>query len=354
MIQYGQKNEWMVQMIRLTAFLLALFAEAVLAQSFNTGLDEYQRGHYEIAFNIWKPMAEHGFAPAQSNLGWMYDNGYGITEDDVQAVEWYLKAAKQSDESAQANLGWMYANGFGIEKDDFEAVHWYRGAAGQGDATAQYNLGWMYENGRGTLKSESKAVSWYVKASRQGLATAQDAVKRIARKKNNVLPKDSELMEEINLLASEELASNQADPGTESNSQTRNTVIISLPQQPNLNKSGQQVLSAQPNSIQSEEVGKVAINLSNNGTEVGSTTEEPAEVIEVLDMTDPDVQYKVGWQHMTGKGTAIDYVQAYKWFILSSAQGNKDAEVNKTMLHNIMSSTQIAKAERLSASFRAQ
>jgi len=40
-----------------------------------------------------------------------------------------------------------YANGYGVIEDDVEAVKWYRKAADQGDATAQYNLGVMYKNG---------------------------------------------------------------------------------------------------------------------------------------------------------------------------------------------------------------
>ena len=42
---------------------------------------------------------------------------------------------------AQYNLGFLYDNGWGVPEDDAEAVRWYRLAADQGDASAQYNLG---------------------------------------------------------------------------------------------------------------------------------------------------------------------------------------------------------------------
>ena len=32
--------------------------------------------------------AEKGEASAQSNLGWMYDNGQGVAKDEVEAVKW--------------------------------------------------------------------------------------------------------------------------------------------------------------------------------------------------------------------------------------------------------------------------
>jgi len=39
--------------------------------------------------------AEQGNAFAQYNLGWMYANGQGVTQDYKQAVGWYTKAAGQ-------------------------------------------------------------------------------------------------------------------------------------------------------------------------------------------------------------------------------------------------------------------
>src|SRR5437660_956777 len=83
--------------------------------------------------------AEQGYANAQYNLGWCYDNGTGVEKDEQKAVEWYQKAAEQGYANAQYNLGVHYANGTGVEKDKPKAVEWYQKAAEQGDAYAQYN-----------------------------------------------------------------------------------------------------------------------------------------------------------------------------------------------------------------------
>ena len=49
------------------------------------GLDEavaaYQRGDYASAFREFRPLAEQGNANAQYNLGIMYDNGQGVSQD---------------------------------------------------------------------------------------------------------------------------------------------------------------------------------------------------------------------------------------------------------------------------------
>ena len=36
-----------------------------------------------------RALAEQGDAPAQNNLGFMYDNGEGVPQDDVEAHMWY-------------------------------------------------------------------------------------------------------------------------------------------------------------------------------------------------------------------------------------------------------------------------
>ncbi len=117
--------------------------------------------------------AEQGHASAQYNLGVMYDNGEGVTQDASEAVRWTRKAAEQGDAWAQTNLGWMYANGEGVIQDASEAVRWYRKAAEQGHASAQTNLGVMYANGKGVIEDDSEVVRWTRKAAEQGHASAQ-------------------------------------------------------------------------------------------------------------------------------------------------------------------------------------
>nr|AOG62267.1 SEL-1-like domain containing protein [uncultured organism] len=64
---------------------------------------------------------------------------YGLVGDYKRALPACSRAAKQGDVYAQYNLGVMYANGYGVPENDREAVKWYRLAAEQGLAAAQYN-----------------------------------------------------------------------------------------------------------------------------------------------------------------------------------------------------------------------
>ena len=104
--------------------------------------------------------AEQGDAKAQSALGFMYANGYGVQQDDAEAVKWYRKAADQGYPRAQSALGFMYDRGRGVPQDDGEAVKWYRKAAEQGDAGAQNWLGLTYWMGRRMPKDYVLAHMW--------------------------------------------------------------------------------------------------------------------------------------------------------------------------------------------------
>ena len=63
------------------------------------------------------------------------DAGEGISEDDAEAVKWYLMAADQGNPIAQDNLGAMYFVGEGIAENKIEAYKWFfiSGALGNDD-----------------------------------------------------------------------------------------------------------------------------------------------------------------------------------------------------------------------------
>ena len=95
------------------AFLMAL-SSPVIAQDFQKGFAAYNAGDFATALQEWTPLAEAGSAAAQSNLGLMYKNGYGVPQDYKEAVKWYRLAAEQGYAKAQYNLGVMYDNGYGV------------------------------------------------------------------------------------------------------------------------------------------------------------------------------------------------------------------------------------------------
>lgn len=51
-----------------------------------------------------RALAENGYAPAQYNLGIIYDTGEGVPQNHAEAVKWYRIAAQQGDMLARRNL----------------------------------------------------------------------------------------------------------------------------------------------------------------------------------------------------------------------------------------------------------
>ncbi|EPI6427090.1 tetratricopeptide repeat protein [Neisseria gonorrhoeae] len=90
-----------------------------------------------------------------------------------------LQAAEQGNAAAQFNLGVMYENGQGVRQDYVQAVQWYRKASEQGDAQAQYNLGLMYYDGRGVRQDLALAQQWLGKACQNGDQNSCDNDQRL-------------------------------------------------------------------------------------------------------------------------------------------------------------------------------
>ena len=129
-----------------------------------------------------KALAERGQANAQLNLGYMYDTGKGVAQNDAEAVKWYQRAADQGLALAQGTLGAMYAKGRGVPQNDLEAVKWYRRAAEQGGPQAQFDIGLMYATGQGVAQNDVQAYKWWNLAAAQGNQNAKTQ-KAIVEKK---------------------------------------------------------------------------------------------------------------------------------------------------------------------------
>ena len=85
--------------------------------------------------------AERGYAKAQSDLGYMYDNGEGVPQDKKKSFDLTMQAAVQGDAIAQYNVGFGYYFGEGVDKDVNQSFIWFKKSADQGNTHAQFNLG---------------------------------------------------------------------------------------------------------------------------------------------------------------------------------------------------------------------
>ncbi|WP_298728734.1 tetratricopeptide repeat protein [uncultured Ferrovibrio sp.] len=146
--------------------------------AFAAGVQAFEAGNYEAAYQAWLPLAQHGDVAAMRNIGHLYRWGQGVPQDMNQAIAWYRRAAEMGFARAQANLAAIYLQGEGgVPVDYAEALKWFDAAAKQGHAVAQYNLGLMYELGLGVEKNEAAALGWYNNAAKAG---QPDALERLS------------------------------------------------------------------------------------------------------------------------------------------------------------------------------
>ncbi len=87
-----------------------------------------------------RTLAEQGNADAQWDMGARYHNGEGVPQDDIQAVQWFQRAADQGHVGAQATLGAYYWAGRGVPKDLSKAYFWSALALAQGDDGSKFRL----------------------------------------------------------------------------------------------------------------------------------------------------------------------------------------------------------------------
>ena len=160
-------------MLKLFLMLLCVASLANAESDIDQAVDAYNRKDYMKAYTIFKDRAVKGDAFAQTFIGWMYDNGEGVAENDVEAVRWFSMAAEQGHVRAQIFLGTRYANGNGAPKDLLESAKWFQRAADQGNPFAQVTIAAMYEKGEGVRSDLVQSYKWASLAANQGNAKAR-------------------------------------------------------------------------------------------------------------------------------------------------------------------------------------
>ena len=102
------------------------------AEQTEIGDRNYVYKEYGKAFIWYQKAADHGYAAAQTKLGWLYEAGLGVKQDYPTAMAWYERAADQGFAAAQLAIGRFYESGWGVSADSRQAKQWYEKADAQG------------------------------------------------------------------------------------------------------------------------------------------------------------------------------------------------------------------------------
>ncbi|WP_245884246.1 tetratricopeptide repeat protein [Hartmannibacter diazotrophicus] len=166
-----------------------LKSEARIDQAFRDGTRAYFSGDKQAAVDGLKFAAEYGHPAAQWKLGRMYAEGDGVTENDLQAFDYFNQiVAAHADDSptspqapyvanAFVEIGNYYRHGIPnstIQQNGRRAREIMTYAASYfGDADAQVELANMYLAGEGGDRDPRQAARWLMLAAKKGQVDAQ-------------------------------------------------------------------------------------------------------------------------------------------------------------------------------------
>ena len=162
-----------MKQLQLGILFLALISGSVQAGPFEAGLSALDRAHYATAMRAWLELANEGAAEAQNNVGHLYEQGFGVSQNYATAMKWYRLAADQDLAEAQHNMGMLYYHGYGTAKNERVAIKWFKRAAQQGLADSEYMVGLAYHQGKGVPLDYELAKYWFLKSAKQSYANGQ-------------------------------------------------------------------------------------------------------------------------------------------------------------------------------------
>ena len=115
-------------------------AQVAIGQAYEKGVDTATD---KVEATKWyRKAADQGNAEAMFRLGRIVSEGaQGVKKSPELAAKLYESAAKQGHVEAENWLGYSYEHGLGIQQNDASALEWYKKSADAGLAVAQNDSG---------------------------------------------------------------------------------------------------------------------------------------------------------------------------------------------------------------------
>jgi TPR repeat protein len=136
---------------------MRIIASIVLATILASGAVPADRWD-EVVLDDMQARAEQGDPSSQTELGFMYYNGFGVVRDEARALEWYGKAAETGFVLALLGLADIYADPQGAHGNRARAIMMYRLAAMQGIGVARNREGKLRESADAKVVAEAERL----------------------------------------------------------------------------------------------------------------------------------------------------------------------------------------------------
>jgi len=147
----------------------------------NRGLKMAGEKRYAEARPLFEQACAGGNVSSCNDLGYMYQFGQGVTQDNQLAVTLYTKACDRGSGEGCNNLGTMYLRGIGVQQDGNKAKTLFEKACGKGYGSGCNNLGIVYAEGKSAPQDYPQAMTLFQKSCRDGNAQGCGNVGRAYR-----------------------------------------------------------------------------------------------------------------------------------------------------------------------------
>lgn len=165
-----------------------MFAEGMEGDAvtcFNSAARMYRSGDKAGSFPGFLRAARLGHAGAQLQVGWHYEFGCGVPEDQTLAADWYRRSAEQGNALAMKNLGQQYEFGRGVAEDWIAAARWYAKGTARGEIDSIRALARAFQFGIGVPQNRSRAVALFQRVAQRGDEESGRSVSWLSDPTNN-------------------------------------------------------------------------------------------------------------------------------------------------------------------------
>lgn len=144
------------------------------------GFRDFRANDFSGAMNWFKKAAlEQEIPVAYYLVGFMYQEGHGISKNGEEAISWYNDAAERGVILADYAAGVLHFDGRLIPEDFSQAAHHFLDA--KGHPLAEYAIGVMLEKGKGFSRNITRAKDWYERSAQKGYPRAIKKIKELGK-----------------------------------------------------------------------------------------------------------------------------------------------------------------------------
>lgn len=139
-----------------------------IAEKVRAAFAAYKEGHSNLAFDLYKQLADAGHAESQVFTAWLLSQGIGCTKDEVKAASYYERAAALGNPIGCFYFGrWLTKTG-----EHTRAYGFYSQGAQSRHLPSMFRVGYSLARGKGVNVDLRRAYKTLKSAAAQGHAYA--------------------------------------------------------------------------------------------------------------------------------------------------------------------------------------